>query len=193
MPLAPTGSFASRQETKTLSLNVGQSYDFNSLNINDFVVCPQIAEFYQYYRITSVQLRFKPSFDTYVAGGSAGTGVLPYLYFLYDKSGSIGLPTVPQFLEMGAKPTRFDDKTIIRKWKPSVRSASADAIALTSQFKTSPWIPTYSDNGLVLNDVPHLGACWVITKSSPSDASKYDVDITITMQFRKPRVAPPPA
>lgn len=187
LPRAPTGSFATRSETFSATGTMGQVYDLNNITLSKLAVCEQIAQYYQYYRITSVQMRFKPNFDTFVAGGSSGTGVLPYLYFLYDKSGSLGSLSGPQFEECGAKPIRFDERTILRKWVPSVVTQTADASNGITQFKSSPWLPTFKSDGITANgSVNHLGAVWYISKINPADAGVYDVDITVTVQFKKP-------
>lgn len=188
LPLAPTGSFASRRETYSIQSTAGQVYDLNDIRINaQFNVAPILANLYQYYRITSVEMRIKPNFDTYVAGGSAGTGAMPYLYFLYDKSGSLGQINAAQFEECGAKPVRVDDKTILRKWKPCVRIG--DVNQSVPMFKTSPWMPTHSTDGVTVNAPNHMGAVWYISKSSLSDAQIYDIDVTVTFQFKKPLVS----
>lgn len=182
MPLAPTGSFASRSETFSILSTAGQVYDLNTLNLGSLAACKQIANFYQYYRITSVQMRFKPNSDTYAPGGV----VLPYLYFLYDKSGSLGLLSGPQFEAAGAKPVRVDDKIITRSWRPSVLMSNNDANIV--QFRTSPWMPTKDSTGATNNNTFHLGAVWYISKINPADAQTYDIDVTVTVQFRKPLV-----
>lgn len=188
LPRAPTGSFATRSETISLAASAGVVYDFNNLSLSVLPVASEIAAFYQYYRITSVQMRIKPQFDTFVAGGSAGTGVIPYLYFLYDKAGSLGALNAIQFEEAGAKPVRVDDKTIIRKWRPTV--VTHDGLdGYPSQFKTSPWLPTFDTTGASLQKTKHYGAVWYISKINSSDATVYDIDITVTCQFRKPLIA----
>lgn len=163
----------------------GQVYDLNTISLSNLPVNRELAKYYQYYRITSVQMRIKPQFDTFIAGGASGTGVLPYLYFLYDKSGSLGLLNSNQFEEAGAKPVRVDDKVILRRWRPAVVTST---IAGLTQFKTSPWLPTHDISGSALNLVNHLGAVWYISKINLGDATVYDIDVTVTVQFRKPMV-----
>lgn len=182
---APTGSFASRAETYTLSTNAGQTYDLNNISLNSLVVAPKLAQLYQYYRITSVSMRIKPNHDTYTSGAA---DQLPYLYFLYDKSGSLGVISGNNFIQCGAKPVRVDDKTIVRTWKPSVRVSGDNASV--PMFKTSPWMPTHDLTGANLNAPPHLGAVWYITKVNPGDFQTYLIDVTVTVQFRKPLVSP---
>lgn len=187
MPRAPTGSFASRAETYSIAATAGQVYDLNDIRINgQFTVAPKLAALYQYYRITSVQWRLKPNFDTYIGQGPANSGQIPYLYFLYDKAGSLGLLTAPQFEQCGAKPVRVDDKTIVRRWKPSVRIG--DPNSAVPMFKQSPWMPTYQTDGVTPNAPNHLGAVWFVEKSNSVDAQTYDIDVTVTFQFKKPLV-----
>lgn len=184
MPKAITGSFASRKEQFSLGITAGTSYDF-TFNLNDLPVCSQLAGLYQYYRITNVELRFKPAYDTFQAQQQ---DMIPYLYFQYDKSGDLGGLTAPQFEELGTKAIRFDDKTIVRKWKPSVSTITDLG---TTQFKVSPWMPTHDPVAPnTLNIVNHLGAVFYVSKMSPGDVLGYDVDVIVNVQFRKPLVVP---
>jgi len=188
MPRAPTGSFASRSETYSIPCTAGVVYDLNDIRINaQFTAAPQLAALYQYYRITSVQWRLKPNFDTFVAPGVlAGNPQLPYLYFLYDKAGSLGTLNANQFEACGSKPVRVDDKTVLRKWRPTVRLN--DTTAAVPMFKLSPWMPTYQTDGITMNAPNHLGAVWYVSKMNNTDAQVYDIDVTVTFQFKKPLV-----
>lgn len=187
MPRAPTGSFASRAETYSIPCTAGVVYDLNDIRINaQFSVAPQLASLYQYYRITSVQWRLKPNFDTFVAPGVGPAPQLPYLYFLYDKAGALGTLNSTQFEACGAKPTRVDDKTVVRRWKPTVRIG--DPNQAVPMFKQSPWMPTYQTDGITPNAPNHLGAVWYVSKMNNVDAQVYDIDVTVTFQFKKPLV-----
>lgn len=184
LPKRTTGSFATRMEQFSLGVTAGLSYDF-SLNLNDLPISRALAQYYQYYRITSVEMRFKPNYDTFQAQQS---NLIPYLYFQYDKSGSLGGLNATQFEEIGTKAIRFDDKTIIRKWRPSV--ATNTELGAT-QFKVSPWIPTHEPvTPASLNIIDHLGAVFYISKMSPGDVLGYDIDVIVNVQFRKPLVTP---
>lgn len=180
---ANTGSFASRNETISYAATAGVVYDLNNIALNTLPVNSQLAKFYQYYRITSVQWRLKPNYDTF---STAGNTVLPYLYFLFDKAGSLGNLTAPQFEQCGAIPQRVDDKILTRRWKPAVLMNAGQT--LTGQFKTSPWMPTMDPTGTTLNSPNHGGAVFYVSKMNANDVTVYDVDITITVQYRKPLV-----
>lgn len=186
LPKRTTGNFASRQETFSLAVTAGQVNDF-TFNMNDLVASKTLMDLYQYYRITSVELRFKPQLDSYINSGGA---YLPYLYFQYDKSGSLfGTMNANNFEQIGTKAIRLDDKTIVRKWKPSVTTDTAQGV---TQFKVSPWLPTYI--GASVNDlVDHYGACWYISKMATADSTQYDVDVVVNVQYRKPLIKPSPS
>jgi len=124
MPKAVTGAFASRTEQFSIAVTAGTVYDFTT-SLADVPVLSALSSLYQYYRITSVELRFKPYVDTFAAGGSNN---LPYLNFQYDKSGALqGNMNAANFEQMGTKSIRLDDKTLIRRWKPSVITSSTVA------------------------------------------------------------------
>jgi len=145
---------------------------------------------YQYYRITSVEMRFKPQVDTFPTGQG---NTLPYLYFQYDKSGSLSGLNAQGFEDIGTKAIRFDEKTLIRKWKPSVLQYTATETlgGLTgSEFKVAPWLPTQITNGLPNNKVTHYGAIFYISKAAPTDGTIYDVDVVVNVQYRKPQITP---
>lgn len=184
-----TGNFASRMEQYSLSVTPGVVYDF-TLDMTDLPICSKVAAFYQYYRITSVELRFKPNTDTYISNGSGGstTGFIPYLNFQYDKAAGLqGTLTAASFEQMGTKAYRLDDKTLIRRWKPSVVTVTGANTA--SQFKTSPWLNTHDALGSgVINDEMHYGAVFYISKTNATDSQTYDVDVVVNVQFRKPYV-----
>lgn len=183
MPKMTTGNFASATETFSVAVTAGVVNDF-TLSMADLIRTRGLMAIYQYYRISTVEMRFKPQSDTFAAGGTAQ---LPYLYFQYDKSGSLQGLNAQNFEEIGTKAIRFDDKTISRKWKPSVVTNTGTG-GLT-QFKVSPWLPT-QDPGGGINVVDHYGAIFYISKQNGSDATVYDVDVVVNVQYRKPLITP---
>jgi len=189
LPKRNTGNFASVTETYSGAAQAGVVYDFTT--VLSGAITPRsiaVAVNYQYYRITRVEMRFKPLTDTYQSGGPSS---LPYLYFQYDKSGVLqGTMNANNFEQIGTRAIRLDDKTINRAWKPSVLTAASQADGI-SQFKVSPWLPTLDpDNVYGFNSVKHYGSTFYISKMNASDATQYDIDIVLTVQFRKPMVLP---
>lgn len=182
LPKRTTGNFASATEQFSIAAQAGTVYDF-TFNLLDTTRANVIADAYQYYRITSVEMRFKPIVDTFAPGGA---GSIPYLNFQYDKSGTLGNLNAQGFEEIGTKAIRLDAKTLVRKWKPSVLTDMTTAASGgATQFKVAPWLPVYV--GVQKNDsVVHRGAIFYISKMSPGDATNYDIDVVVNVQFRKP-------
>lgn len=189
LPLRNTGNFASVTETYSGAAQAGQVYDFTTAMTA--VNTPRsyaVARNFQYYRITRVEMRFKPLTDTYQSGGPSA---LPYLFFQFDKSGSLqGTMNANNFEQIGTRAIRLDDKTINRAWKPSVITTLLDGGS--SQFKVSPWLPVIDPTAspIAINSIKHYGATFYISKMNTSDATQYDIDIVLTIQFRKPMVIP---
>lgn len=175
-------------------------YNLRNIALNQFRRAVSIANGYQHYRIKKVTLEFKPSFDTFAPAAGAGTLQVPYLIYMIDKAGSI--PTLvgtDDLRQMGAKPIRFDDKTIKVSWRPSVLSENFGQIAplgSQSSYRISPWLST---NGNALNPgsfvpsgIDHLGIFFKVDRAGvlPADVAEYtyDVQITCEFQFKKPLV-----
>lgn len=184
LPKRTTGNFASATEQFSLALTAGTSYNF-TFRLQDLIRTNGLAGVYQYYRISSVEMRFKPIYDTFQAQGNSGGVAIPYLNFQYNKSGALTNLDAGGFEQLGTKAIRLDDKTIIRKWKPSVVTTNADGEP--TQFKVSPWMPTHI--GQDKNDqITHYGAAFYISKMTSTDSTVYDCDVIINVQYRKPLV-----
>lgn len=182
-----TGNYGSATEQFSISAQAGVSYNF-ATSLADLVRAQVIAKEYQHYRITGVEMRIKPWFDTYAPGQP---NQMPYLYWVLDKAGVLGSPSASQFEQLGAKQIRLDDKTLTRTWKPGVVNADANTV-LASGLRTSPWLPIIDPQTGGLNIVKHRGCAFLITKMSPVDAVVYDIDIVVHIQFKRPFVATSP-
>lgn len=189
-------------EGSTLNTNV--MYGPSVVNLSGYARASAIAANYQQYRITGVTFRFTPRFDTFPATTNIATAIsVPYLYYMIDKQGSIRKTvTLPQLQQMGAKPHRFDDKTLTVKYRPGVSlvSAAADTTQnINGVVKISPWINTRGNVDSVdppdVSDVDHFGLWWILdAKGLPGDANyQYDLDVQVDFQFRKPLVFTPEA
>lgn len=150
-----------------------------------------VAQGYQEFRIKLVEYRFKPLSDTYAP--ITGAGQVPYLYYLVDKIRSNnGLQTVDAFTQAGAKALRFDDKTIVVKYKPAVLLDSWDAQSLQAvprQYRVSPWLTTNDFNtvgaGFTPSSVDHNGLRWVIS-AAPGSPFTFQCERVVHIEFRKP-------
>lgn len=180
-------------------------YNLRNIALNQFRRAVSTANAYQHFRIKKVQLEFKPSLDTFIAGGgSPGSGPIqvPYLIYMIDKSGSIPTSVGSEDLkQMGAKPIRFDDKTIKVSWRPSVLTQTfgntlTSGVEGQSQYKISPWLSTNANaltpNSFVPSSIDHLGIYFKVDRAGllPNDVPEitYDVQITVDFEFKKPLV-----
>lgn len=175
----------------------------------------QVAQGYQEYRISKVEVDIKPCADTFdsqaVAAGSAQS--VPYLYYMIDKTGSFANPTCnTQILKQaGAKPIRLDGKTIKINWRPTVLVGSYDQANVgpapvsesAALYRTSPWLTTNA-NALDAaagatwspNSVDHMGLSFGAEQPrGPFPLTVATMTVRVTYEFRKPlwsAPAPPP-
>jgi len=167
-------------------------YNFRNFTLDQFAAAVQIARAYQFYRIKRVTFKFMPLADTFVA--AAGNSV-PQLYYMIDKSGSIPTnATLDSLKKMGAKPVRFDDKTITRGFAPSVLTVdtAAPGVFQSSQYRVSPWLSTNANalnpGAWVPSTIDHLGMFWCVQQEvfPVNQQVSYRCELTIEFQFKKP-------
>lgn len=176
-------------------------YNLRNIALGQFPRAVQVAKAYQHFRIKKVLMEFKPAYDTFTPQNlPAGQNLqVPYLHYMIDKSGSI--PTnvdTPALLQMGAKPVRFDDKTIRVSWRPSVLTQTFGQANAQSQYKISPWLSTNANalnpGVFVPSDIYHLGIFWKVDRAGilpvGYEEYTYEVRITVEFQFKKPLIAP---
>lgn len=166
-------------------------YQKQDYTLDQYTRASVVASAYQHYRIKKITMKFKPVLDTFAS--NTLTGTVPEFYYMINKSGSI--PTnvsIDGLRSMGAKPLRFDDKTITVSWRPSVLDSAATApgnLSSTAQYKISPWLSTSNDPlGNVWNpsSVDHLGIFFMVRQDVPQANFFYTVETTIEFQFKKP-------
>lgn len=175
-------------------------YGPNPFTLSQFRRAPAIAANYQQYRITGVTWRFRPHFDTFVATPDGPTSLrVPQLLYMVDKAMSIPTAGITGAVlrAMGAKPIRFDDKTITVKYRPGVNlTASADTPVSGAETKVmiSPWLSTGVNNFSAVwspSEVFHNGL-WFgleVDLGVPGDGSyEYGVECEVQFEFRKPLV-----
>lgn len=185
----------------TYTCDVNRMYEKHDFNIAINPRAAAVANAYQHYRIKKITMKFKPTVDTFVGGGSTIGGYqVPSLYYMIDKSGS--LPTnisLSALKSMGAKPIRLDDKTITISWRPSVLTQTADGSAggvpqsQASQYHISPWLTTNknptSPGVFVCSDLNHLGIFFyaeVPSTQGQASTLQYNVEAVLDVEFKKP-------
>jgi len=195
----PTTEFASAKQTIALSQDqmntVFRADDFNLAQFDRMV---NIAKCYQYFRMTKVEMKFQPLQDTYVDSGAQS---VPYLYYLITKGDNLDAGTFNKLRDAGAKPIRFDDKTINVNWRPAVlRGVIGEDTTLPvnptvigwSETKVSPWLSTAfqpASQALVWTPsaVPHKGILYGVEQDNSTSTKYYSVSVTAHFQFKKPQ------
>lgn len=176
-------------------------YTLNTLSLANFDRLSQIAANYQQFRITHVTIQFKPYYDTYTA--TAGNGTLPYFYWMINRNQDVNTQSFNALQDAGAKPIRFDDKTITIRYKPGVLQYIRDVntepanIPNWSLVRLSPWLGTCQTAGqsppttaFIPNSVEHTGILFGVNSTTGQPQLSYGMSVTIHVQFRKPLNAP---
>lgn len=188
-----TTNTAAIRENYSVTLNDGTMNYFSVALANSvFNRAQAVAENFQEYRIKYVKLTFKPSADTFpLAAGNT----IPQLYFQMNKYQAIPSgATLAQLLDMGCRPIRFDDKNIVKAWKPTVllgTDNTAVGTQLPAVVKVTPWLST---NNAAIDPVSwtpsaaeHLGCVFYVTKANPATPTvAFNVDVEVVFQYRRP-------
>lgn len=193
-----TPEYASLSETRTMSVpNPGfitnSTYSLMNTSLDQFVRAPLVAQAYQHYRIKYIELRIKPTYDTFATGGTTKF----HLYYMLDKAGAIPTNITLEGLKMmGAKPRSLDEKTLKIGWKPSVLE-----VALTqggpaplnqgTKYQISPWLNTNASSvntPWVASSVDHLGVYWHINQIAGAN-TPYEVEVEVQFEFKKPLIS----
>lgn len=170
-------------------------YANRTFQLADFPRASAIAANYASFKIAKITMRFRPLSDTYIPG--VGAFGVPYLYHQLDKSGSIpNNVTLENLKQMGAKPKRFDDKTVTVSWRPTVLTADLTQVGIGAvagtQYKTSPTLAT---NANAANPaaawspsvVDHLGLYWFVEQAN-GVGNQYEVECELQFYFMRPLV-----
>lgn len=177
-------------------------FRLDDINLSQFDRLAHIARAYQYFRITKVELKFKPYEDTFVnASGTGTTGSVPYLYWLIMKSDTlnVAISDFGSLRDAGAKAVRMDDKSVTVSWKPSV----AQGVALSesnittnfASYRISPWLSTNANVMIpggsqvwAASTVPHQGLLYGVEQNfiNPTSVLSYGTEVTVYIQYKKP-------
>lgn len=170
--------------------------------LSGFPRAVNVAQSYQFYRITNIKLRVKSPYDTYINMGPTASGAYqkPYFYYMLDKSASIPTNiTLEGLKQMGAKPRPLDEKAITISWKPTVLTAVATNLPVSggapmpSQYKSSPWLSTSANTqtpAWFASEVDHLGIYWgaFSALAGVADPITYETELEVQFEFKKPLV-----
>lgn len=160
-----------------------------------------IADNFQQYRITRVEFKYTPNYDTFTSQYQPGTSnasmTVPYFYS--TRLTNVAPTTFAlNFLQtMGAKPRRLDDKTITVSYKPNVNMAAAEGPQFVGQTKPvySPWLNTHYYDAtspapvLTMDGTPHFGHAFWVSQAQQTlgqQTAPLALEITVHFEFKKP-------
>jgi len=156
-----------------------------------------VADNYQEYRITKLEWRYVPEYDTYI--DASGNVSLPNLY---AKRLSYSAPisfSIDWLKTMGAKPRRLDDKTLLVSYTPNTYIAGLSGATGGNKPIWKPWLATHNDpgTGIVMDKTPHYGHAFFITQNQAGAGNSVvaELELTAYFEFRKPwdkNTIPPP-
>lgn len=168
------------------------------LSLKAFDRATQVARAYQYFRITRIDMKFKPYADTYIPDPTQPGPSVPYLYWLINKGDVLDVADFNGLRDAGAKPIRFDDKTINVSFKPAVLMFASNNQAtpgVNPSFnvsKVSPWLTTNDLAGTVgavwqASSLEHHGFTYGVESAiSGTPQLTYGVELTAHFEFKKP-------
>lgn len=185
--------------TQTLSLqndSMNTVFRLDDINLSQFDRATQVARAYQYFRIKKVHMTFKPFMDTYTNGAAQS---VPYLYYLLMKGDNLDAGTFGSLRDAGAKPIRFDDKSITVSWVPYVQQAvigqdtilpGPPPLQTFSMSKRAPWLSTTvlpAEQSLLWqpSTVPHKGILYGVQEDASTITQYYECTLTVEFQFKK--------
>lgn len=189
--------WASMSETKEYlpgsGLTVNSIYNFSDLQLAQFPRASTVAEGYQQFRITRVKFQVTPLLDTFAAGGATQT---PYLFWVINRTGQnyAGLNKA-WFIANGAKPLRFDDKTITIQYAPAVvlDAVEAGTPGVGNQAnvsKTKTWLScnkeAFTGAPFAPSQTSHCGHFMTVQSENSTQEMSYKVLVTVEFQFKKP-------
>lgn len=173
--------------------NVMTYYDAWSISDLALRRAPAVAQNYQYYKISKIEVKLLTAADTFIAGGAAGTGIMPQVYYMINKGQSI--PTglgVGDLLDMGCQPRPLNERNLNWSFAPAVLTADRNTAGglLANQYKISPWLNTNQNVGgaFQISSVEHGGFIIYVSPQSAGDTSSYELQVTLHFKFKKPLV-----
>jgi len=171
-------------------------FRLDDVNLSQFDRAVQVARAYQYYRIKKIHLAFKPHMDTFTNGAAQS---VPYLYYLIMKGDTLDTGSFNSLRDAGAKPIRFDERTINVSWAPYVQNAviggdstipGPPPFTVFGSQRRSPWLATSllpTEQQLVWSPstVPHKGILYGVQEDASTITQYYEVSITVEFEFKK--------
>lgn len=198
------------QASQTIQLNdqtANSVYTMDEIRLSSFDRMVNIARNYQFFRMTKVTVKFKPFADTFIpgTGGTVLGQSVPYFYHLVNKGNVLNTASFNALRDAGAKPRRFDDKTVSVSWKPAVLVGTQDwtqGVPSTNTYnpatkRISPWLATNNSAGYrtaswIASSIDHCGILYGVEQDQTGSTGQlsYGIEICCDFEFKGPLNAP---
>lgn len=198
VPRAPAAQWAAASQTISLTPDaMNQVFRLDDVNLKQFDRLSAIGQCYQFFRFNRVEVKFKPLMDTFT---DSQVQSVPYLHYLIMKGDTIDTGSFNKLRDAGAKPIRFDDKTITVNYKPAVlrgvigedtQNATNPSLTAWAEHKSSPWLattylPASESIAWQPSMVPHKGILYGVEMDNSQSTKYYDVTVTVYAEYKKP-------
>lgn len=187
-------------ETITIEdLKPGTAYE-GQVSLDMFPRATDMADNFQEYRITKLEWKYTPVYDTFQDPGSSGQS-LPYLYskrHVYPAPIAFNLDYLKS---LGVKPRRLDDRTITISYVPNATQFLTTSTytqttppSVLSGLKPTykPWLTTYQNNPVTptappfMDKTPHYGHAFWIDQLNGISQVICTLEVCAYFEFRKP-------
>jgi len=165
-------------------------------------VCEQFA----LYRISKVVFKYKPHYDTFIPQNQGPTPsgnfptTVPLLYWKMNRfADNPAAWALDDIKAMGAKPIRFDDKSLTVAYKPNILLSTESGGSDSGQVKMTPWLNTDRSSETAVfaaSTTEHYGHFYYVDcnlVNNNNDPAIGSLDVTIYYEFKNPRVEWTPA
>lgn len=193
---AGSTDFASCVDTLgVIDVSANTPYALQNIALTNSARAKTIAQGFQFYRISKVEVIWKPVVDTF-----SGTMSVPTLYYMVDKSNTFPSNTdLASIKQAGAKPHTLNELMYKMSFRPAVQITSSDSPAgaapvteTAGVVKTSPWITTNANAGTfgsgglwAPNSVDHRGLVFAVEQRISGATQVATAEVRIHYQFKK--------
>lgn len=206
--MAPSANnYAKTTETITYEdLNPNTMYSALAV-LNDTTRALALAKSFQWYRMTAVEWKYKPLYNTFQdQNGTAtvSTPSKPQFYMIMNRNGAFQATTLANLEQQGARARDFA-RDLVVKYKPNtVIQTSISGVngtplqANVPELQWNAWLPTTPIGGASPPSdpslVPYYGHQFYILQDKVSisvDPVIAKLELTITFEFKNPGIQPP--
>jgi len=165
-----------------------------------------IAQEFQFYRITAVEWKYKPYFNTFQdsIGGSASNPSMPQFYMIMSRNGVFPAYDLLSIKSEGARARQFN-KDLVVKYKPNttyqtaISGTDGTSVAIAPAIAMNRWLPC--NQALAISatsnwsQIPYYGHQFYIDQAVPTQAANATIgtlELSLVIEFKNPGLPPPP-